>query len=1471
MREDAVLEDSLPLSSTQADIWYAQQLMPDIPFTIAYYVDITGEVDVDELLDSGLQAHLEFSSSSMRVVDIEGRPAQVFTTQIHDVAQIVDLRAHPSALSSALQWIDDDCRSPLPMDGPLVRLRLFRLADDHVLWYTRAHHIALDGFASMKVLERAAAIYSASRAGTEPEPLHLSSPAALVDEDERYRTSSRFERDGRFWKTTNPDAAESIPVTLGRAVQPEPLSMTIGADTDAHRTSSAVSWSVGDRATSSVVIAAFAAFLARMTGSDEVHLSLPVSARTTALLRRAGSSVSNVVPLRLSGVGSATVDSVVKSTEVALSGVLRHQRSRPTASVSGSPLRVGQFGPTINVMMFANNITVGDLDGQIHIVTTGPVADLAVNIYPSRTATQPRIDFEANPAVYTTGDLSRYHARFLHFLDGFTEPGCGDTAVADLELFFLEETRSSPVSVGADAESSTSLIEVFDEAVRLYGDRIAVRDTEVVTYTELSTQVDRLARALIDRGVGPEDMVAVRASRSIAEVAAFWAVARVGAVYFPIDPNYPRQRAEFILRDCSARVGLCTFEHLESELGEVQWIDIGNPTEPPRSAAAVVSAEYRAHSAAYLIYTSGSTGKPKGVIVTHDGIGALTQHIRASYHLDFSSRICHLASPGFDTAVVEILAGAISGATVVIAPPGVYGGLELAELLSRESITHLLITPSALATLDSSEPNGIETIIIGGEAAQRDIVDRWSQNRRLLNAYGPTETTCSVTMTDPMHADEPIGIGTAMTGAKIYLLDRALHPVPAGTTGEIFIETRGLARGYLGRSAETATRFLANPFGSNGSRLFRSGDLARHLADGNLEFLGRTDDQIKIRGNRVELGEIDAVLRAHPEVTAASSTVRYGPDGGLRIDGYIVPIEQAVDTQQIRLDISQRLPAHMIPSTITILDAIPLTVNKKLDRAALPVPAPQIQPKVRGVEPSGATEVAIAAAYARILGADHVDVETSFFDMGGDSLAATRVLALVRADTTVEVGVRDLTDAPSVLALSALVDARFTDRGSAYSSGLERGRSDTAAYIPLAPQQRHIDRGARLPLYNLPFTIEITGSFDAQAAQAAFADLAVRHRSLRTVYPDSTWGPAQVIDRTSLLDGPVLGTTAFDADVVDAVLAEPFDVRSERPIRAQLFSVSSDRHLLACVVHHIAADGWSLGVLASDFVRAYNARAAGKTAEWTELPLEYSDFSVWAAARSTAADMEFWRKELLGAPPDIALPLDRPRPALWDFSGARVSLEFDSAVVDGLDGLGHRSRTGRFTVLRSALLVLLARLSTTTDIVIGTPVAARDDPRFEQLVGMFTNTVAIRTNIASARTFDDVLALARTSELRALDHATAPFVDVAGDLVEDPVDSLHPLFQVALSLDIFTTSKFDIDDAHFEVTPRPLYIAKCDIHVHVTERRDEAGLVTAIGVDIVYPTALFDGTTVAEFGQSYEQVVRDIIANSTAEWNRVLV
>ncbi|MDV6232418.1 amino acid adenylation domain-containing protein [Rhodococcus sp. NPDC079359] len=1440
------------MSSSQADIWIAQQFMPDVPFTIAYYVDIIGAVNLDALVECGSRAHREFSSSTMRIVEIDGTPMQRFEPRETDRVEILDFREHDRPADTATQWMNDDCRTHFPMDGQLVRLRVLRVGDDRVFWYTRAHHIALDGYASMKVLERAAALYAAASGGVEPATIDPTTPTALVAEDERYRTSTRARRDRAHWQSADLGHAEP----LGRIAQPASVPIVVGEDRS-------VSPTAAGHATSTVVIAAFAAYLARMNDTENVDLSLPVSARPLAMLRRAGSSLSNVVPLSLPGIGSATVNNVIKSTEVAIGAVLRHQRSRPQLSESGNALSAGRFGPTINVMMFANTVAIGNFDGEINILTTGPVSDLAVNIYPGRGGARPRIDFEANPAAYAPSDLARHHARFLHFLDRFAESGYGDTAIAELDLLLPDEPCTTPASVGAAVTERGSLNDVFSTAITQHGNRIAIQDAEVsVTYAELDTRVAALASAWSTRGIGSEDRVAVRLGRSVEGVVAFWAIARVGAVYVPVDPNHPRERAQFVVRNSGAVLGLCTGG---AELGEVEWLNLddvlaeGGPGDEP--------APTTPHHAAYVIYTSGSTGTPKGVVVTHGGIAALVQQIRSSYDLDAESRVCHLASPGFDTAVVEVLAAATAGAAVVIAPPDSYGGAELSELIAQQSITHLLITPSALATLDPAALSRVGTIIIGGESAPQDTVDRWSVGHRLLNAYGPTETTCSVTMTEPLNLGSADGIGRAMVGAVIHLLDRALRPVPSGAVGEIYIETRGVARGYLGRTAETAARFVANPFGSSGLRMFRSGDRARLRGDGTLEFLGRTDDQIKIRGNRVELGEVDAALRSHPEVAAASSSLRRSRTGDLRIDGYIVATRprELVDTTRIRNDLVGRLPAHMLPATISVLDEIPLTINRKIDRGALPSPDLSMVSTGHRTAPSGATEEMVAAAFSRVLDTDDVDCATSFFDLGGDSLAATRVVASIRAEASVDIGVRDLAAAPSVQSCAARIDAlRLV--GLQHNSRPEQGMSQGVIAIPLAPQQRHIDRSAALPLSNLPFTVSITGEFDPAAASQALTDLIERHRTLRTRYPDVDGIPVQVIEQDSAGVAPNLDVLDFDAPSVTETLEHPLDVRTEFPIRARLFALAPDHHVLACAVHHIAADGWSLGLLASDFVLAYHARMAGSAPSWPELLLQYADYSVWAVDRDVSADIDFWRAELAGVPSGTELPLDRPRPQEWDFSGARTSLRFDAPATEKMTELAQRCGTGRFTVLRAALLILLAEVTDSTDIVVGTPVAGRDDPRLEQLVGTFTNTVAIRTDIASATTVEDVVQAARGSELRAFDHASVPFEDVVADLASDTVAGQHPIFQVALSLDVFTAATLDLGDTRVEITPRPIDIAKCDLHLHVTERRDDQGKAIGIDVDIVYPTTLFDANTVVALGRNLEQIVHAMVAEPDSAW-----
>ncbi|WP_037163586.1 non-ribosomal peptide synthetase [Rhodococcoides fascians] len=1462
--------DALPLSTPQVDIWYAQHLVPDIPFAIAYYVELNGNIDVDALLDSGVRAHVEYGSVSMRVRDDGRRPVQTFTTDVRDATAVVDLRGDDSARDTALRWMDQDCRTRFPLDGCLVRLRLFRLADDHVLWYTRAHHIALDGYASVRVLERAASIYDAVVSGKEPPAADVSTPEAVVDEDRKYQASARATRDREYWRASAVESARSAGVTLGSVAAPQAMSTTIvGAGASPDLENLAGSPTAG-HATSSIVIAAFAAFLARMTDSADVRLSLPVSARSTAVLRRAGFTTSNVVPLELVGIGRTTVGGAVKMTETALGSVLRHQRRRPDAGPSAlGDLRFPavSFGPTVNVMMFSNSIAVGGIDGQVHILTTGPVVDLAVDIYPDRGDRGPRIDFEGNPSVYPRRDLARHHRRFLHFLDLFTAPNVTDTAVGDLDLFLPDESSTAAASVGATVDANTTLIDVFDEAVRLVGNGIAVDDgATVLTYWDLNERVDRLARVLRHRGIEAEDTVAVCMSRTVDSVIAFWAVARAGAVFVPIDPRLPDDRIEFVLRDSHAVIGLAARSEAPAAASGLEWVLVDDAVEQASLHDDQVSSRARPGNAAYVIYTSGSTGTPKGVVVTLEGVAGLVQQIRSSYALDPTSRVCHLASLGFDTSVVEQLAAAVAGACLVVAPSDVYAGDELTNLLADRRVTHLFITPSALATLDASALDDVGTIVIGGESSSTDIVDAWAPGRRLLNAYGPTETTCSVTMTGPLSAAAAAdaGIGTAMVGAVLHLLDRNMRPVPPGAIGEIYIATAGVARGYADRAAATASRFVAYPFGGTGVRMFRSGDMARLAAHGSLVFVGRIDDQVKIRGNRVELGEVDAALRRYPNVVSAASALRRGGRGETQIDGYVVcDGVGSLDSQDIRRFVAKILPAHAVPATVTAVESIPLTVNRKLDRAALPEPvADTASGSIE--EPAEPLEVVVAQIFTTVLQVERVDVTASFFDLGGDSLAATGVVARLRAELGVDVGVRDLVGARTVRALAAIIATRTRDRSS-----MDRaisGESNGVAVVPLSTSQVDIDRDCRLPLYNLPFTVDITGPFDVSAAEAAFVDVLVRHRTLRTVHPDSPWGPRQiVVDDMARLQS-VLGRASFDAHALAGVLEAPFDVRFEMPIRATLFDTAPGAHVLACAVHHIAADAWSLGVLAHDFSVAYRARASGDAPAWTDLPLQYADHSVWDSQRSHASALDFWRRELSGLAFDTEIGTDRARPQEWDFTGGRVEFDLVGGDVEDVNLLARRCDTGRFTVLRAALVVLVSTMTGRTDIAIGTPIAGRDDPRYDPLVGMFVNTLAIRTDITHTTTFADVVAAAHVSETRALDHSSVPFDRVAAELDPGTHPTRHPLFQIALSLDVFTASHVDVGGTRFDVTPRPLEFAKCDLHMHVVERRDKAGEVSGLSFALVYPTALFDHGTVRSIGERYVEILQRMIQNPADTW-----
>ncbi|MEV4643231.1 condensation domain-containing protein, partial [Actinoplanes sp. NPDC049548] len=826
-----------------------------------------------------------------------------------------------------------------------------------------------------------------------------------------------------------------------------------------------------------------------------------------------------------------------------------------------------------------------------------------------------------------------------------------------------------------------------------------------------------------------------------------------------------------------------------------------------------------------VIYTSGSTGTPKGVVVTHRGLGNLAAAQIERFGVTTRSRVLQLASWSFDAAISEMCMALLSGATLV---PASYEALE--------GGTHATIPPSVLAAVDEL-PASIETIIVAGEACPSWLIQRW-QGRRLVNAYGPTEATVCATMSGLLVDQAPIGRPIANT--RVYVLDEFLRPVPPGVVGELYIAGPGLARGYHSRPGLTATRFVADPFG--GGRLYRSGDLARWTADGELFFAGRADAQVKVRGFRVELGEVEAVLAGHDDVDQVAVVVR-----DERLVAYTV---SGVDGDALREFAAERLPDYMVPAAVVRLDALPVTVNGKLDQSALPSP----DSASGGRLPATPVEELVAGVFAGVLDVDRVPADRSFFDLGGDSLAAMRLVSRLRSTLGIDVSFSDLFSESTVEAVSRL---------AAVGAGQGRPaltRRERPEHLPLSYAQQRLWFLNRLEstgegaAYNQPFAVRLSGDLDVAALEAAFGDVADRHETLRTIFPQIDGVAVQRI-----LDGPaahppfsVVPATSENLAALAAEFAAPgFDLGADLPWRIRLLDLGTE-FVLIIVAHHVAVDGWSMGVLTRDLGEAYTARLHGTAPDWSPLAVQYADYALWQREvlgdlndedSLIAGQLAHWRQALAGAPAELVLPVDRPRPATPSFRGATVPFEVDAATHAALTRLTQRSGTTMFMVVHAALSALLSRVGAGTDIPLGTAIAGRGEAALDELVGFFVNTLVLRADLSGNPSFTEVLRRVRESDLAAYANQDVPFERLVDDLAPERSLSRNPLFQVNLALQSVPAEGGGWSLPGVTVRPEAAAEdapARFDLSFDLVERRESDGSPAGLVGGILFATDLFD-------------------------------
>ncbi|MFC4950498.1 non-ribosomal peptide synthase/polyketide synthase [Pseudonocardia sp. GCM10023141] len=1411
----------VPLSFAQQRLWFLDQLDGgSAAYALPFAVRLTGTLDVAAV--RAAVADVVERHESLRTVfpAVDGVPRQHVLAAGEWSAPVPVVDVGDGALDAALA---EDAHHVFALERDLpIRFRLLRTTDGWVLSLVM-HHVAADEWSGERLLADLDTAYRARTAGREPGWAPL--PVQYVDYtlwqreqlgDENEPTSV-LAGQVAWWRETLaglPDE-QTVATDRGRGDTASHEGFTVEATVSAADAAALGELAAAAGATPFMVTqAAVSLWLQAHGAGPDAVLGTPVAGRTDVALDDLVGCFVNTLVLRTDLAGDPTLREVVGRARTAALGAYAHQDLPFERLVELlNPPRSGGRHPlfqtcVIHTADVRDDMRLGELElAEVRTAWDTARFDLSVDVL----ETGPRAGRSLTLAVTFAADLfdratgEAMTARLARvFAAMAADP---DRPVSALDVRTLTEREPVP-STPVPALGERTLADLFTAAAAAHPDRVALTgpDGTSLRYAELAVAADRLAHRLVAAGIGPGRRVALLLPRTTELVVAVLAVAMSGAAYVPIDPEYPAERIAFTLDDAAPAAVLVTRSTRHVAPPDAVLVDDPEPGAVDRGPlpAALPGAT------AYVIYTSGSTGTPKGVAVSHRNVVALLAGTAELFDATADDVWTVFHSAAFDFSVWEMWAPLTTGARVVVVDRDVTRDpARFLDLLDRERVSVLNQTPTAFAALDSADrarpgsATALRLVIFGGEALDPAVLAGWRERRPgvvAVNMYGITETTVHVTHHVVAASDRGSPVGSPIPGLRVHLLDELLRPVPPGVPGEIHVSGPQLADGYLGRPGLTATRFVASPFVA-GDRLYRSGDRGRPAPGGGLEHLGRADDQVKIRGFRIEPGEIAAVLGEHPQIAAAAVVAlpEPGSTSTLRLVGYVVPRATpgpGLDPAAVRAWAAQRLPGHLVPAAVVLLDELPMTANGKLDRRALsPVPVSPSLPGggtgpggPLGREPASATEVALAALFAGVLGVAGVGVEESFFDLGGHSLLATRVVSRVRAELGVDLSVRAVFDHPTVAGLAVAVDAAGGGGGVALAP---RVRPEV---VPLSFAQRRLwvldQVDGPSAAYVLPFAVRLTGPVDATALQAAVADVVWRHESLRTTFPAVAGVPRQHVVALPADAVPIVEVAEQDLErELVAASAHVFALAIEVPVRPRVLRLPGGDVVLSLAVHHIAADEWSGERLLADLDTAYRARAAGQEPAWAPLPVQYADYTLWQREQLgdeddpgsvLARQIGYWRDALAELPAAVSLPTDHARPRVATHLGITVAFSIAPATAQALARLAGETGASASMLTQAAVAVWLHAHGAGTDVPLGTPIAGRTDVALDDLVGFFVNTLVLRTDLAGDPTLRAVIGRAREAALGAYAHQDLPFERLV-ELLDPPrgVDR-HPLFQTSI-------------------------------------------------------------------------------------------
>ncbi|MEU6732794.1 amino acid adenylation domain-containing protein [Streptomyces physcomitrii] len=1349
-----------PLTGGQSGIWLAQQIEPDsTAFHISFVLELSGEVDLERLTAAVRQAVDQAEALHVRVEDHGQGPRQTVARREFEVP-VLDFRAEADPAAAARDWQEAERSRPVDLAaGPLFAQAVLRVGDRRVLWYQRYHHLVLDGMGVALLTRRAGQLYTAGAGAPAPADWSLS---GLLDAEADYRASAAYAADRAYWQRTLAGRPEPVRlVERGHAPMSRRLRTTTELTTGDLELLGAAARRAGVRP-SRLLLASVAAYLHRVSGAQDLVLGLPIPARQDAVSATVPGMVSNIVPLRIAARPGTTGAALVAEVGRAVSGAVRHGRYRAEELAKELGLTEGVselVGPTVNIMPRAEDLRFADHEADIHPAWLGPVSDLAVNFAECDGGNGVRLHLDADADLCDERQLRAHQDRFLRLLRAFL-------ADPDLPLGHLELTSAAERTVlldefGLAPRESPELTwpAAFEERVRRAPESTAlVFEDQELSYAELNAAANRLARLLTSRGVGAEDIVGIALPRTPELVVALLAVMKAGAAYLPLDADHPRERLAYMLADAGART-VVTVRGLAGDLPAgpgpalVLLDDAATAAERAAQDPSDLGLPLPLDRAAYVIYTSGSTGRPKGVVVSHDGIGSLIATAAERLGVDASSRVAQFASVGFDVTVWDLVMSLCAGGRVVLVPTERrVAGPALTTYLERHGATHMILPPSLVSALprECRLPEGA-VLVVGTEAVPSELIARWSDRLQVVVAYGLTEASVNSTLwRAEAGRPGPAPIGVPDPNTRAYVLDSALRPVPVGSEGELYVAGRGLARGYLGRPGLSAGRFVADPFGAPGSRMYRTGDRVRWNAAGELDFLGRADGQIKIRGHRIEPGEVESAFMACPGIAQAGVLVREDHRGVKRLVAYLVTGGEDREAGEAavaaaRAEVAATLPDHLVPTAVVVLDRpLPLTPNGKLDTAALPAPR---WTALSGADaPAGPAESALAALFAEVLALPSVGVHDSFFELGGDSIVALQLVNRAR-EAGYLLSPREVFRQRTVSAL-ARTAARAPERAAAPALRLDEDA------LPVSPLQEGFFFHASFEpeaadLYLVQEVLDLAGEIDPGRLRGALQLLLDRHPLLRAAFRQLPGG--RVVQR--LAPGAELPWREADtreaalAEILAADRAEGFDLARPPLLRATLIR-DGQRHRLLLTLHHIIADGWSVAVLLRELGTAYRGGAL-------PAPADPGGYLSWLAGRDREAAREAWRTALAELPEPARLPQltaseGEKAPASPRHVDARLPAELSTALAV----YARREGLTLSTVVHGLWGVLLGGLTGGDDLLFGSTVSGRttEVAGLDSAVGLFINTVPARVRLRAGESLTGLLHRVQDEHAALLEH-----------------------------------------------------------------------------------------------------------------------